>query len=258
MATTLIVLAHPEPCSFNGAWAAATKTACLKAGGDVLFSDLVGMAFDPVEARHHYPHLAPDAHFDPLKAQETASATNRLPTDVVSEISKLHCADRVVFHFPIWWFSPPAILKGWFDRVLSHGETHSVTDRFDTGRFLGRKALFCVTTGSSASESAYSGKEGDIQMLLWPLAFALRYVGYSVLVPEIVHGVHGYHSGAQRHELKTRLRNVLDGQQSLIDTFDERPEMPFNSESDFDAAGRLKPDKPSYSPFIRHDPKSFG
>ena len=47
MTTTLIVLAHPEPLSFNGAWAAATRQACMTAGDTVLTSDLVEMAFDP-------------------------------------------------------------------------------------------------------------------------------------------------------------------------------------------------------------------
>ena len=83
------------------------------------------------------------------------------------------------------------ILKGWFDRVLAHGLEHDTDRRFDRGRYRGRKALFCVTTGSKATESAYNGREGDVQMLLWPTAMTLRYLGFTVLVPEIIHGVHG-------------------------------------------------------------------
>ena len=254
LTATLIVLAHPEPRSFNSAWAGKTQEVCTGMGDTVLTSNLSEMAFDPVESRIHYSHLAAHEPFDPLKAQETAAIMQLLPRDVVSEVDKLRRADRVVFHFPLWWFSPPAVLKGWFERVLAHGETHSVTDRFDRGQFSGRKALFCVTTGSQEPESAFDGREGDVQMLLWPLAYALRYVGFSVLVPETVHGVHGYHEGARRNALQARLQTVLDSQQSLLQDWDNRPELQFNSDDDFDARGRLKSDRPSHSYFIRHGP----
>ena len=50
LTTTLIVLAHPDPRSFNGAWANATEAACEALGDTVLRSDLVALGFDPVEA----------------------------------------------------------------------------------------------------------------------------------------------------------------------------------------------------------------
>ncbi|KAA9005748.1 NAD(P)H-dependent oxidoreductase [Histidinibacterium aquaticum] len=254
MTTTLIVLAHPEPRSFNGAWAEATRQACLAAGDTVLFSDLVQMGFDPVEAPRHYPTFDNRSNFDPLVVQEAAAERDVLPPDVVSEIERLRRADRVIFHFPIWWFSPPAVLKGWLDRVMSHGAVHDVGNRFDTGHFVGKKALFCVTTGSRASESAYNGKEGDIRMLLWPFAYALRYMGFTVLEPEIVHGVHGYHSGQRQKDMIARLDEVLTSQPKLIEAFGTRSAVPFNADQDFDEDGQLKPDRPSQSRFIRHDP----
>lgn len=254
MTTTLIVLAHPDPRSFNGAWANATRSACEGLGDTVLFSDLVAMGFDPVERARHYPHRETATCFDTLKAQEEAAARNLLPADVTAEIEKLWRADRVVFHFPVWWFAPPAILKGWFDRVLAHGALHSVAERFDTGHFRGKKALFCVTTGSKESESAFNGKEGDIQMLLWPAAYTLRYLGFSVAVPEIVHGVHGYHRGARQEALQDRLASVLAAQGRLMADFDNRALLQFNADTDFDENGTLKEDRPSYSRFIRKDP----
>ena len=254
MTTTLIVLAHPDPRSFNGAWANATKSACEALGDTVLCSDLVAMGFDPVERASHYPREQADPCFDALKAQEEAADQHRLPADVKLEIEKLRRADRVVFHFPIWWFAPPAILKGWFDRVLAHGALHSVEHRFDAGHFRGRKALFCATTGSDETESAFNGKEGDIQMLLWPAAYTLRYLGFSVAVPEIVHGVHGYHRGARQEALQGRLASVLDAQDRLMAEFESRALLQFNADTDFDEDGRLKADRPSLSHFIRKDP----
>ncbi|MDJ1016388.1 MAG: NAD(P)H-dependent oxidoreductase [Paracoccaceae bacterium] len=254
MTTTLIVVAHPEIRSFNHAWARASADASLGLGHDVLWSDLNSMCFDPVERAAHYPPAPGTGRFDPLKAQEAASESGRLPEDVLAEVEKLKKADRVIFHFPLWWFAPPGILKGWFDRVLVHGLLHDIDNRFDRGRFRGRKALFCVTTGASAEESAHDGREGNARMLLWPTAMTLRYMGYTVLAPEFAHGVHGYHPEAEVAEFEDRLRATLARQNSLIAEFDKRSEIQFNEDTDFGPDGRLLPDRPSYSKFIRHQP----
>lgn len=253
MTTTLIILAHPEPRSFNGQWAKATETAELNLRHEVHWSDLCAMGFDPVERKSHY-HKAEDEIFDPLKAQEAAKTGAPLPKDVALEVEKVRQADRLVFHFPMWWFAPPAILKGWCDRVLAHGVLHDVDNRFDTGLCKGKKAMFCVTTGASSAETAFNGKEGDVNMLIWPLAYTLRYLGMTVLEPVFVHGVHGYFEGEEKQDLQRRLREVLQNQSRLISAFDKRPEMIFNSDSDFDEKGSLKPEADCYSQFIRHEP----
>jgi NAD(P)H dehydrogenase (quinone) len=250
--TTLVVLAHPDRRSFNGAWADATEAAAAAQGDRVLRSDLCAMGFDPVESPRNYPGRRPDDRFDPLKAQEEAARAGRLSKDVASEIAKIEAAERIVFHFPIWWFAPPAILKGWFERVLAHGALHDVARRFDSGLCRSKSALFCVTTGSRAEESAFNGKEGDVSLLLWPAAQTLRYLGFTVLRPEIVHGVHGYHRDAAREALEERLKAVLAAQPALLAGLEQRPRLAFNADTDFDETGRLLPDRPSHSPFIRH------
>jgi NAD(P)H dehydrogenase (quinone) len=254
MPTTLIVLAHPDARAFNAAWARASAQASADQGHDVIWSDLYALGFDPAEAVQHYPAYPADLPFDPLKAQEHAAASADLPAQVAAEIAKLQQADRIILHFPLWWFAPPAMLKGWCDRALAHGALHSTDHRFDTGRLRGKKALICVTTGSSADESAHNGKEGDIAMLLWPLAYTLRYLGLDVIVPRHVHGVHGYHHGARADDLTRRLGAVLAGHAKLIAGFDDLPLLAFNADDDFDAQGRLRADRPSHSSFIRHHP----
>jgi NAD(P)H dehydrogenase (quinone) len=254
MTTSLIVLAHPDPGSFNGAWAEASARACRALGHEVLDSDLCAMGFDAVEGRRHFPGYDAARAFDPLKAQEEAAAAGTIPDDVAREIEKIRAADQVILHFPIWWFAPPAVLKGWFDRVFLHGALHSVDQRFDSGLFRGKRVLFCVTTGASAAESGPGGKEGDIRLLLWPVAQTLRYLGFSVCQPELVHGVHGYFDGAEEQALRERLGAVLDRQRDLLAGLATRPVMAFNADGDFDAEGRLTPDSPSHSPFIRHHP----
>jgi NAD(P)H dehydrogenase (quinone) len=254
MVTTLIALAHPERRSFNGAWSDATESAARAQGDTVLRSDLCQMRFDAVEQAGHYTDWSTETPFDPLKAQESAAETNTTPADVAAEVGKLRQADRLVLHFPMWWFSPPAILKGWFDRAFQHGALHDVDKRFDTGLFRGKAALMCVTTGSSAAESAHNGKEGDIGLLLWPTAYTLRYLGFDVLEPVVAHGVHGYHRGDRKTKLTTRLQTTLQAQDAVMADFDTRPRMRFNADADFDETGRLRTDRPSFGPFIRHRP----
>ncbi len=249
MTTTLIVLAHPSRQSFNGAWAEASAAACTAAGHEVLWSDLSGHQFDATEGARHFGKDAAGP-FDPLKAQEAAAAASTLPVDVAAEVEKIRQADQIIFHFPLWWFAPPAVLKGWCDRALVHGGLHTVEERFDTGRCRGKRALFCVTTGASAAECGPGGKEGDVNLLLWPSAYTLRYLGFDVYVPEVVSGVHGYFEGAEETALQARLTGVLDGQSVLVAGLDERPLMRFNADSDFDESGRLKPGVESFSAFI--------
>lgn len=248
---TLIVLAHPDKKSFNGQWAEASRAASAALGHETLMSDLVAMGFDPVERADHYqlPELDP---FDALRAQETAAAANVLPHDVATEIAKIEMADRIIFHFPMWWFAPPAVLKGWFERVLANGAMHNTDERFDTGRCRHKTALFCVTTGSSAIQSAPDGKEGNAQMLLWPLAQSLRYLGFSILRPIVVSGVHSYHKDAAADALARRLQQTLANHPDTIANYDNLPRLPFNCDTDFDRDGQLKPDAPSHSDFIRH------
>jgi len=243
------VLAHPERQSFCGAWAEASAAAAEATGDRVLWSDLYGLGFDPAEGPEHY--AAPPAPFDTLKAQEQA-ASGHLPADVAAEADKIRAADRIVFHFPLWWFAPPAMLKGWCDRCLVHGLLHDVGRRFDTGLLRGKRALFCVTTGARATESGPDGKEGETRLLLWPLAYTLRYCGMDVAEPVLAHGVHGYHEGAGKAALEARVADVLAAQAGVMAGLDDRPCHRFNADTDFDGEGRLRPEAPSHWPFIRH------
>ncbi len=251
MGTVLVVSAHPSAQSFTQAWAEATAAAAEAQGHQVLRSDLGAMGFDPVEAPGVYG-MATDAPFDPLKAQQAASDAGNLPADVAAEVAKVRAADRIVLHFPIWWFAPPAILKGWQDRVFAQGALHGEMARFDRGMCAGKEVVFCVTTGARDTEGGPDGKEGDLRLQLWPLAHTFRYLGMTVLEPISVHSVHGYHEGAAEVALEDRLRGVLAAQADVMARWESLPRIAFNPESEFDDAGRLKADAPSHSPFVRH------
>lgn len=245
MSDVLIIAAHPEPSSFTLDWARASLAAAQAAGHRAHLCDLYAEGFDPAEGPAHYPGL--QGPFDPLKAQEAGGQG----ADIKAMIAQVRRADLVVFHFPIWWFGPPAMLKGWFDRVLAHGQLHDVDNRFDRGPCRGKRALFCVSTGASEAECGPDGKEGNLRYLLWPLAYALRYCGFDVAEPAAVHSVHGYWSGVERDALEDRLRAALDAQAGVLEGIARRTLWPFHPDAAFDAEGRLKPGEPGLWPFIQ-------
>lgn len=102
----LVVLAHPQPGSFNHA-IATTVGATLEMSGHVVDScDLYAEGFDPL--------------FTPSELKRDCE----IPPRLAAEIERLKNADAVVVIHPNWWGQAPAILKGWLDRVLRVGDAY--------------------------------------------------------------------------------------------------------------------------------------
>jgi putative NADPH-quinone reductase len=118
----LIVYAHPEPKSFNGAMRDLAVQTLAGAGHEVVVSDLYAMGFNPVAGPGDMSGERNDPDFFSLQREQTAAyEAGRLSADIDVEIEKLKRADFVLFQFPIWWFGMPAILKGYIDRVWVPG-----------------------------------------------------------------------------------------------------------------------------------------
>lgn len=210
------------------------------------------MQFDPIERAEHYESTLPNNKFDVLKTQEFHSYENSLPSEVLTEIDKLMVSELIIFHFPIWWFGPPAALKGWMERVFANGATHDSKNRFDQGKLKGKRAQFFVTTGASEKETSFNGKEGDIQMLLWPISYTLRYLGIDVLPYKIINSMHGYHADIRQKQLENKLEDELKNHpMNITKCFNVEP-LAFNEDADFTDDGLLKATATSFTPFIRH------
>src|SRR5882724_972536 len=187
----LLVVAHPEPSSYNAYLACVAHETLSKDGHAVRTSDLYASEFDPSESGRHYGVRLDPTRFD-AQAEQCFNWKNRsLPAQVQNEIDKIMWADLLVLQFPLWWFGVPAILKGWMDRVFVYGGLYSGSRRHDRGVCAGKKALICMTTGSSGEACSFDGREGDTHLILWPSLYALRYIGYTVLQPFIIHSVRG-------------------------------------------------------------------
>jgi NAD(P)H dehydrogenase (quinone) len=245
------VLAHPEPKSFNAHLARSGADALEAKGWTTSLSDLYAMGFDPNEhAAHFSPPLNAD-RFDAQAEQRHASERGTLPAVVTEELARLDRADLLVLQYPMWWHLPPAMLKGWFDRVFAYGEGYTSAKRFEDGRFRGKRAMLSLTVGTSPETYAHDGRSGDIALMLWPVNFSLAYVGYTVLEPFVAYGVEAGLRYSDPAAIAARLdRNVADLHATLAD-IDRRAAIPFNRKAEWGADGRIVPGAPVHSPFIR-------
>ncbi len=246
-----IVLAHPEPRSFNAHLATVARQALAAQGWGVTVSDLYAQGFDPCERPEHYAPRLQAERFDVQSEQRHAAAQGTLPAAVTAEIERLDQADLLILQYPMWWHLPPAILKGWFDRVFAYGQVYTSKQRFEAGRYAGKRALLSVTVGTSAETYAFDGRSGDIDLLLWPVNFSLAYVGYQVLRPFIAYGVEAGLRYSDPAVVAARLRQVEVDLDSSLRTLDRIPVVPFNRMSEWGADGRIVPEAPVYSPFMR-------
>ncbi|WLB23960.1 NAD(P)H-dependent oxidoreductase [Bradyrhizobium japonicum] len=194
----LIVFAHPEPRSLNSALLDVAVSQLKRLGHDVQVSDLYAQGWKSEVDRRDFPSLAQAERLKPAAASKQAFEADTLTGDVKAEIEKLLWADVLILQFPLWWFSMPAILKGWVDRVFAYGFAYGVGehsdkrwgDRYGDGTLKGKRAMLVVTAGGWAEHYSGRGVNGPIDDLLFPINHGiLYYPGYDVLPPFVVYRV---------------------------------------------------------------------
>lgn len=122
----LVVYAHPNPKSFNRAVLDGFAKGLTDGGHTFEVDDLYAAKFDPA-----------------FKPEDFAQFVKRpMPQDVLEQQAKVAQADALAFVYPVWWASAPAIIKGWFDRVLSYGFAYKI----GRGLLNHKKALIISTT----------------------------------------------------------------------------------------------------------------
>jgi NAD(P)H dehydrogenase (quinone) len=232
---TLIVYAHPEPRSFNRALLDTSVRVLQAQGHAVEVSDLYAMDFNPVARGGDFTERRfPDAlQYD--REQKQASQRQGFTDDIQTEIDKLLRCDLLILQFPLWWFSVPAIMKGWIDRVFANGTVYGAGGkRFDQGGLKGRKAMLTFTTGCFPEMMEPAGLLGQRDVILWHLHHGtFGYSGLQVLQPFVGWSIQ-YTDEAQRHAYlaayEARLRGI--GQEES---------MPAHRLDEFGPDWRLKP-----------------
>lgn len=165
----LIVFAHPEAASFNGAMLRVAIATLEAEGHEVQVSDLYAEGFNPVAGRHDF-QVEKQADFFKLQAeQQHAAQAGTFSSDLSREQQRLLWCDLVIFQFPLWWYSVPAILKGWFDRVLAFGFAYGNGKWFEHGPLGPRRAMLAMTAGAPQQRYVEGAILGDITHVLYPL-----------------------------------------------------------------------------------------
>jgi NAD(P)H dehydrogenase (quinone) len=178
-----IVFAHPNLQSYNGQLRNTAIETLEAQGWRVSVSDLYQMKFKAAADADDFTALYNTDFFDLQTEQQVATQRKTYSTDIQREHQLLAEADLIIFQFPLWWYSMPALMKGYIDRVFSMGWAYG------GGQVLaGKKVLVSMTTG--APDFAWTEeKRGTIKEIFKHLfvgTFGL--CGLRPLEPFIVYG----------------------------------------------------------------------
>jgi NAD(P)H dehydrogenase (quinone) len=185
-----IVFAHPEKQSLTGSLLKTTVDELEAQGHEVRVSDLYEMQWKSEISRSDFSLVNPDARLKIPRSSKQATHSNNLTEDVKAEQEKLLWADLVIYQFPLWWYTMPAILKGWIDRVYSCGFAYGVGEhnaerygeRYGEGRLSGRTGMLVVTIGGWSEHYSDRGIGGPLEDVLYHMTHgAMHYVGMRVL-----------------------------------------------------------------------------
>lgn len=146
----LIVFTHPNSSSFNQALLDNLSKGLVQSGHEIKVKSLYQENFNPV------------LDSDDL----TQLHQGNIPERIAKEQKDLLWAEGLVFIYPLWWFTPPAMLKGWFDVVLSNGVAFEYSDIGPTGLLKHKKALVLITAGASED---YFNDNNSLEMSYRPL-----------------------------------------------------------------------------------------
>ncbi len=136
-----VILGHPDANSFNHAIAKAAIEELARRGHAVCFHDLYA------------------EHFDPLLTKDEFSRDACLPPEIRKHCEELKAADGIIIVHPNWWDQPPAILKGWIDRVVRPGMAYRFQENdsgegVPVGLLKARHAVIFNTANTPAAREA--------------------------------------------------------------------------------------------------------
>jgi len=129
----LAVFSHPKRDSFTGAVLDRFVAGATEAGHTVEVADLYREEFNPLMSERDLEQ------FDNVV----------MPDDVLAEQARVERSDALCFIFPIWWYSMPAMMKGWLDRVWSAGWAYEWEHDPEGSLLKPRPCTLLVPTGAS-------------------------------------------------------------------------------------------------------------
>lgn len=223
----LIVHAHPEPQSFTASMLKTAVADLTAAGHYVDVSDLYAMDWNPVASAEDFDsRKSPDYLVYALEQRHSYEAGTLAP-DIAAEVEKLKRADLLILNFPVYWFSVPAMMKGWIDRVLISGLCYGGMRFYDQGGLKGKKAVLSFTLGGRPHMFGPGAIHGELEVMLRPLLRGtLAYCGFDVL-PYFA----GYHIPYLKPEAREQ---VMHDYRQWLAALPQAEPLSFVKMSDFD------------------------
>ncbi|NKB61973.1 MAG: hypothetical protein GKR95_11725 [Gammaproteobacteria bacterium] len=195
----LTIITHPIQSSFNHALLENVVKGLEQSNHTVDISDLYAENFQCAMT---------DADF--------AQFHNKpMPKDVLAFQKRVEWSDGLVFIFPIWWWSVPAMLKGWIDRVISYGWAWSDPLNPDSGFLKERKILVLATAG--ASKAALAKRKYDESLHTQLNVGTWGYCGFRDITTHFYYELHS-------ETPLTRRQSYLDHAQQLGSTVFSSPD----------------------------------
>ncbi len=145
-----IVHAHSEGDSFVTAMKNIILDQLMTDGHQVTISDLYAKGFNPVATSADFGERQDNEHVVYALEQRHGYESGTLKPDILAELEPVLAADLLVFTFPIYWFGAPAILKGWFDRVMLSGVCYGGKRLYGRGGLAGKRSLAAISLGGAS------------------------------------------------------------------------------------------------------------
>lgn len=197
-----LVVAHPEKTSFNLALYQVAIDTFKNNNITTKVSNLYAEKFAANAGHTDMLNFPKEEHFNLAKAQRWAQKNNSFAEDIKAEQQKLLLSDMLILQFPLWWWSYPAILKGWLDRVLSSGFAYG--DGAELGR---KKVMYSITTGGANNQEELEYYQQKIEGLYQDV---FGFIGWQVMPAFIAHGV-------QQKTLQERTIILTNYERHLLD-----------------------------------------
>lgn len=230
-----LVHAHPEPRSFVAAMRDAVVNAFEARGDAVTVSDLYEMNFNPVLSRADFTRDVEPDHLVYSLEQRQAYNNGTLARDIKIEVERVLAADLLAFTFPVFWYSTPAILKGWIDRVFLSGPFYGGRRIYAQGGLKGKRAFAAFSLGGRPHMFGSGSIHGELEqgMMRHFLQGTLGYVGLAVHEPFVA-----YHVPYVDQKARGALLNEL---RTTVVEIDKRPLMAMPNLRAFDETFARRP-----------------
>ncbi|WP_411111942.1 NAD(P)H oxidoreductase [Streptomyces sp. c-19] len=192
---TLLVLAHPRTDSLTAQVAARLRTRVESEGGTVDVLDLYAEGFDPL--------------LHPADEPDWEDREKVYSPEVHAHMDRILAADDILVVFPVWWFAPPAVLKGWIDRVWNYGFAYGRS----RPRLAGKRLLWLALMGGTAEEIEELGMEKALGLLL--VTGISAYCGLPDAALRVLHGTEL--SGVPAELRADRVTELLTAAEKTVD-----------------------------------------